>query len=241
MRPNPESIRGARVPLVELDALASMRLHDDIQVAVDDPYAWVSWESSGAAALSRLLSRRKVEVFERRGSYWIPAGSFLPCFDVPSAESFLPLSRVVLPERFQGVECAGDQWRRADARLMPARCPRRATMLRSTLDALDAWANQATTSEIESLTAAWIDSVVLVRGESLPPLGAGDRFWGERLLVPIGREPDPALTEAAWREMLGIGGDELMIWDENAIEIVGLDAFRPMTRAGIRLARKGSA
>jgi MoxR-vWA-beta-propeller ternary system domain bpX2 len=89
------------------------------------------------------------------------------------------------------------------------------------------------------------DSALLL-GRGLPPWPGSIRYWGVQLLVPIGFEVRPTLPEATIIEALGTPGRELLriIPDDDgeglAVEAIPLDAFRPLTRAGVRLALVGA-
>ena len=73
----------------------------------------------------------------------------------------------------------------------------------------------------------------------LPPIPGAERFWGGRILVPLGLRTDPELPEPALCGALGAGDDELLVLTHEGAETVPLRAFRTATRAGVRLALEG--
>src|SRR5262249_9797231 len=89
---------------------------------------------------------------------------------------------------------------------------------------------------LAALRAACCQGRVLLRGERLPLLAGGERFWGERVLVPLGCRPEPELPESALREALALGDDELLLLGEGPPEVVPEAALQPLTRARLRLA-----
>jgi hypothetical protein len=114
--------------------------------------------------------------------------------------------------------------------------PRPAGALCCPLAELAEWVEEATSRQMAGLQAAWCPAgSVLLLGERLPPLAAGERFWGRSLLVPLGFRPDPDLDEDALREALGLGGDVGILTAEG-LEVVPRGAFGALTRAGLRLA-----
>jgi hypothetical protein len=117
------------------------------------------------------------------------------------------------------------------------------------LDRLSSWAEQATSARLASLRAAWTagpggepgadEVLVLGAPGSLPELLGGLRFWGVDLLVPLGLRPEPELPEPALCRAAGAGSNDLVVLDGQGYELISRDAFQPMSRAGIRLARGG--
>jgi hypothetical protein len=77
---------------------------------------------------------------------------------------------------------------------------------------------------------------VLVLGERLPPLAAGERYWGRWLLLPLGWRAEPDLGEAALAEAVGLRQGEVGLLGASGLEVVDRRTFRPLTRAGVRLA-----
>ncbi len=113
------------------------------------------------------------------------------------------------------------------------------------------WAERETTAQIASLTAAWISdpdeepgqAEVLVLGPSgmLPATQGESRFWGVDLLIPVGFRVDPELSEPAVRRVVGAGPGELVVLDDQGPERIPREAFRPLSRAAIRLACAATA
>jgi hypothetical protein len=60
-------------------------------------------------------------------------------------------------------------------------------------------------------------------------------------MLPLGFRADPDLSESALRRLVGAGPDELVVLDAAGYERIPRAAFRPLGRAGIRLAMMGLA
>jgi hypothetical protein len=123
---------------------------------------------------------------------------------------------------------------------------RPAAAMQCRLSQLAAWSDRAPSGWIGSLNGARCAPAggdpgaaeVLVLGPAIRLLFFEDapRFWGTDVLIPLGYRPDPELSERALREALGAGDDELIVLDDRGPELIPREAFRPLTRAGIRLA-----
>jgi hypothetical protein len=108
--------------------------------------------------------------------------------------------------------------------------------MRCSLPAFAAWADNATTGRLASLRAAMAGDDLLLIGDHLPLVPDGVRFWGKRVLVPLGHLPEPALPESALVRVLRLDGDDLAILTEEAVDVVPATALQPVSRAGVRLA-----
>jgi hypothetical protein len=100
--------------------------------------------------------------------------------------------------------------------------------------ALAAWAESATTFELSAVRAARDGDRALLLGDRLPVI-AGRRYWGCRVLLPLGMRVDPDLGDDALRIACDVADDELLVLDEAGPAAVPDAAFAPLTRAGVRL------
>ena len=137
---------------------------------------------------------------------------------------------------------------------------RPASALRCRLGPLADWAEHAPSACIESLSGAWCaeaevdpddaEVLVLLKADTRPqteshPVGWGRlpalegalRYCGDEVLIPLGYRPEPGLVERALREAVGAGPDQLVVLDETGPELIPQEAFRPLSRASIRLPR----
>jgi hypothetical protein len=95
---------------------------------------------------------------------------------------------------------------------------------------------------------------MLLLGKRLPLLPGGERFWGERVLLPLGWRAEPELPESAIYAALGIEDDAILLAAgrsgfqpdsvsqvenltyEPDIAIVPREVLQPLSRARVRLA-----
>jgi hypothetical protein len=228
----------ASLPLPSLAALADLRREPGITVTTAGGRVWVCWEVGAEAVLRRVMPLPGAELFARREGLWYRLGHHLPSFGLPvEAEgSAMPLYRAVTPEPARAV--APDEDPPAPARLDLVRDGRvrAATALRCALAVLGHWADSAMTAQLGALTAAWSEGEVMLRGERLPSIAGGARFWGDLVLAPLGFRPKPDLPEPALRRALRVDADALLVLSAEGVEEVPRAAFRPLTRAGVRLA-----
>jgi hypothetical protein len=230
---------GARLPAESLAPLADLRRAAEIRLVAVGSYLWLTWPTSDETTTRCVMALPGAVLYEARGAYWYRRGNRLPAFDVafgrggdvalyqalvPSPVEHLappcaPLSRVRLTLR-------------RDARFRPT------TALRCGIGAMAGWADTTPTSELARFQAACRNGRILLLGPSPPPLTPARRFWGDRLLVPLGFRPEPAMPEAVLRAACGIAATELLILDPDDHEVVPLEAFATLTRAGVRLAAR---
>jgi hypothetical protein len=234
----------ASLPAGALGLLASLRTREDVRVHLARGRAWVHWDAGDDEVLHRVLAIEGAEVFARRGALWYRPGQHLPVFDVPSDEEARPLMHLLFPSPVRGEQPAAESFSPVRLRLVrevAIGAPRPATALSCPLADFAHWADGATTRQITSLVGARTGDVVLVRGEKLPIVVGGERYWGRRVLVPLGHRPEPNLSEDVLIEVLGLADGELALLRPNGAEVLPAGVLQPLTRAGIRLAvREGT-
>jgi hypothetical protein len=221
--------------MTSVAALAALRNRADVEVIADGDHLWLRW-SDDEEVLSAVLPLPGVELYERRAGEWYHPGQRLPCIGPPGGRETLRLDRVVVPAPLKPLEPPGCPASPVRLLLVGDGRARPATALGCTLAALAAWADGVPRADIEALRAARKRERVLVRGVKLPLIPNGERFWGQRVLVPLGQRPEPALPESALAEALGLQPGEIAVLRPESVELVPGDSFEPLTRAGIRLA-----
>lgn len=231
----------ASLPHGVLATLAGVRTAPGVRVRRVGERTWVWWRPGDDDVLRLVLAASGVALYLRRDGLWYAFGHVLPAFDVPDDAGATPLAEALMPAPVQPLE--GPAARQAPVALRLVRDGRRraATAVLSDLPALARWATTATTAQLSALSAARCGGRVLVRGGGVPALSGGARFWGGRLLVPLGYGPSPALPERALREALGLGDHELGLFSAEGVEAIPGEAFEPLTRAGVRLAEQEAA
>jgi MoxR-vWA-beta-propeller ternary system domain bpX2 len=220
-------------------------------------------EETRRILVERLLPLAGVEVFSWRDGHWHRPGERLPAFDVPIGDGSggIHLDRAILPEPLPILQPQREPPRPMRLRLVRddrgAARPARAARCR--LGQLVDWAEHAPSDWIESLSGAWCvhaegdpgAAEVLVLGPDdgrarpessaagwgrLPAFGGGLRYWGDTVLIPLGYRSEPVLVERALRDAVGAGPEELVVLDQTGPELIPHRAFRPLSRASIRLA-----
>jgi hypothetical protein len=249
-----KDVRCASIRAQDLPALADLRRHAEIRLKISQGRAWIYWEHE-SEEMRRILLRRilplpGVQLFRQQGGNWYRLGDHLPTFDTPDDEfeESVPLHRLLLPATIVG--CRPDVIREDRVLIRAARDERGrsqpAVALRCPLAALWEWVERATSAQLAGLQAAWTggtqgrdaDATVLVLGtaRALPLLSAGQRFWGNDLLIPLGSRAEPDLPEPALRLACGAGPDDLIVLDQEGFELIPRGVFQRIERAGVCLA-----
>ncbi len=223
-----------RVPRGSLGELGSLRALDDVRVALDGELAWVHFRQGNRVALERLLVVRESELYSRgEDGLWRRVGERLPCFEVKEGgvalRDLLPLPPVIVAPSGTGVTG------QVVPRLAFSDEPRDTTAMLCSLEALGRWAETAPASEIEALRSARAGTLVLVLGAPPPALTGAERFWGERVLVPLGRRLEPALREEEIRVAAGAAQGDIIIARETGFELVPENVLAALSRASVRL------
>jgi MoxR-vWA-beta-propeller ternary system domain bpX2 len=236
-KPHPLSAcRAARVPIGGLAALAPLRAKGGVHVVMDKATAWVSWDGDRRDVVDALLAVPGVEWFESRDGRWFGFGSRLPTFDVPPGGESIALARALVPAPFAPAEADARGPARVSLRLVRCEVPHPATALRCQIEALRPLVDKATTAEITRLKGARCGDVVWLLGHVLPAIPGAERFWGERVLVPLGFRADPDWPESALREAAGVGDEEILVLAGDGADAIPVPAFRPLARAALRRA-----
>jgi hypothetical protein len=237
-----ENACAATLPARSLPALAAVRDRPGIRVSIRDGRALVAWDAGQEDVVRLLIGLPGVEFFEARGDFWHRPGASLPDFEASRAlreSAFEPLARALVPGPIRAEPPSVIAPAPVPLRLVSDDRPRPARAMRTTLDALADWADRARTADFEGLSAAASGPDVLVLGDRLPTIPRAVRYWGRRVLAPLGRRPEPELPESAWAGALGGSDEDLVLLEEDGVEVVPLSAFGPLTRASVRLAREG--
>jgi hypothetical protein len=220
-------------------ALAAFRRDPEVRVVADGAYAWVVWGETGAGVRERVLALPGSNVYERREGQWFERGRRLPSFGLPvDRADGLPLASAVIPEPLRSApEAAPRGMDGVGLELVNDGRPRETSALRCRLGALAGWVEWATTAQLGRIRAAVCGEEVLLTGRSLPAIAGAFRYWGVDVLAPLGFRPEPALGEAALREVLGVAEGDLLVLGGGGFETVPRAVLRPLSRAGVRLAR----
>jgi len=235
-----EHVSCARMPAEGLSWLAELRCAPDITVWRAGEYFWLRWPAGSDEIVDRMLAVPGVELFEQRGTTWYRRGEHLPAFDVPAKLDGTQLHQVLFPAPLaltpQCVSSSNGRTAPMQMRLVPEELRHPTTAFLCELEALARWAENATTAELSALRAVRWRSEALVRGANPPAIEHSKRFWGKRVLVPLGLRPDPPLPESALRAALNVANDQIVLLLPDGAEVIAEDLFQPLTRAALRMA-----
>jgi hypothetical protein len=254
MTPSLKDICSATIRVEDLPILAELRDRSEIRVSIAGDRAWIWWkpetDAMPAILIKWILPLPGVELFTERGGCWYRWGQHLPAFGVavPDDRRGVPLERIVLPRPVSAQRPEGlrsDRTRVGVVRDERSRA-RSATAVFCGLSELHAWTEQATSAQFAGLTAAWTEGpvderraaevLVLGRHGSLPATRAGVRCWGTDVLVPVGFRADPDLAEPSLKGTVGAGPNDLVVLRPDGFEVIPRAIFKPLDRAGVRLA-----
>ena len=254
----------ACIPAESLPVLVELRCEPGVRVALDGERAWVRWEPGNEAVLLRLLAVPGAAFYRFRDGLWYRHGQYLPSFGVPDDMPTQRLDQVLTPAPVRPEPFTLALVQPKPARLVFDQRPRQTSAVLCRLTELAGWANRATRRTLASIRAArWPEKGVrhllperpggcfaqkvpdpffrpgtriLLLGERLPLLERSERFWGQRVLVPLGYSLEPALPESALAEALELKAEEIVLVRPQEVQIVSGGALQPLTRSGIRLA-----
>jgi MoxR-vWA-beta-propeller ternary system domain bpX2 len=232
-------IARARIPLAALPQLARLRCHPGIRVTFHEDHAWLQWPTGDDLAVAQLVPIAGVQFFAGHQGKWYANGSRLPAHDLPATEPSLPLDQILLPPSDERQPPVSLPIEPIPVRLVADDLPRPTSALVCSLQVLVEWADRAPSEQIEQLMGAISESRVLLTGANLPLLAGNQRFWGDRVLVPLGARCEPHVSEVDLLEAWGAGPEELVLFDGTRPEIVPSQAFIPLSRSCIRRAARG--
>lgn len=240
-------VRRARIPKSRLDELAHLRHRSDLRVRLEIEFVWLAWETPDPAIVTTLLPIVGAALYEPRPGGWFEPAGVLPVRGMPDLDlaDTRPLDRVILPAMPTPTLSQPPLAGRITIRLVRDEVPRVTSGVRAPLLEVLAWASTVPEARFDGLTAAVRRQpdrlAVLVRGTRLPDVRNGSRFWGERVLIPLGWRTDPPLSEPLLRTVSQAADEELLVWEAGGAEAIPDSAFSRLTLAGLRLAAEVGA
>ncbi|MEW4570567.1 hypothetical protein AB1L88_22115 [Tautonia sp. JC769] len=248
-----EGVRVARIGRPDLAALAALRGRPGVRVQVQGEsggeggpgLAWVAWEPAAPGArdpvVEALLPVPGVVFFRKGGGgLWSRVGRRLPEFAEGPPEGIdrpdwgWPLDRALVPEAIRGRR-AGTVVEPIRLRLVRDAAERRATAVLVAIEGLLPWVERAPTARLQGLRGSRAGDRVLLIGDRLPPVVGLGRFWGDRVLRPVGFRLDPDLSEPMLAEAVGLRGADLALFDrEGRVEVIPDRCLSVVSRASVR-------
>lgn len=228
----------ARLPANSLAALAALRCERGLEVARADGWLWLRWEAGNERVLNSVMPLAGCSLFARRDDLWFMPGAALPSFAVPENLEYRPLYQVLFPAPLQPSPPPAHIIAPAPLRLSRDNRPRPTSALLCAPSALQAWADIIPAQRLRSLRSLVLERRLLVLGTGLPALAGSERFWGERVLVPLGYRPDPALAESALADAAGLDREEVLLLRDEGALVLTRTMLTPLTRAALHLTRE---
>jgi len=231
----------ASFPWSDLPALGPARALSHVEVARIDDRAWVRWQPGNELVLERILPLPDARFYVLRDQYWYRFSYHLPAFDVPFAVDYQPLHRVLILRLFEAEAPPGSKCEPAVISLVSDDRVRPATGALFSMTSLVQWIDMMPTPRLAEIQAACCGDQALLLGSRLPILPGCERFWGTKMLMPLGYRPEPLLPESAIRQGLSVAENDLLLWNFEGVEIISRRVFTPLTRSGVRLAAQETA
>lgn len=234
-----KSVRLARVAFEDLAALADFRVDSGIRVVAAGDRVLARLPQGTSEAVERLLAVRGAELFVESLGGWYRLGDRIPAFDINwNEDQSIPLAQVLLPGFVRAELPSAIDPVAIAFRLVPCIEPRPTSALICSIENLAAWADDSPTVAIERLRGAVSRrrAFVVATVGTPPAIVEAERYWGERLLIPLGRRPEPNFNEDILVPLFNLGDDRAIV-REDGFERIPCSAIRPLSRASIRLAR----
>lgn len=232
-----EELTCARLAIRDLTRLADLRCEPGLDVALAGEHLWVRWPPGSDRIPWALLPFFPCEFFTRHDGHWFSRGCALPTFDVPLDHQYRPLFQVLFPAPIQALEVPSENFVAVALRLERDTAYRPARALVCGLEALLKWAEVMPGVMLARYQAVISHKSVLAVGRNVPWVSPGERYWGERVLTPMGYRPCPCLPEEGLREAAGAGDDDLLVLHHDRRELIPQGLFSPLTHAALRRAQ----
>ena len=226
----------ARLPAAAMGRLAALRCEEGLEIALHDRDLWVRWAPGDDAVALSLLPLPGCRLYGQRDGHWHAWGEALPAFDVPVSLRFRPLAQVIFPAAVQPI--AAETFAPVTARMTLVEDGefRPTTAMQCPLRPFWTWADTVPPCRLSCLRGAVHRDQLFLLGKNLPWLDAAERFWGQAVLAPIGRRPQPCLSESDLRRAAGVADSDLFVLRSDRCDIIAQDLFASLSHAALRLA-----
>ena len=222
------------------DALASLRLFPDVQIAESNDSLWIGGknvEELLEPALLSLPATARFDVID--GRTLRPVGSRIPSAGLPA----LPWQPMAKWLQVQAPVAAmpGALPERVTLSLTRSGSESAANLLRTNLDSWKQFALSAGMIRLKPLRFAVSSSGdVLVHGQPIPPLPGLRYVEREGIAVPAGYHWEPAVELSIVRRVFNVSTDALVIWDADGTFVqLSAEQFVPATRSNVRATVEG--
>lgn len=221
-----------------LDALMALRLAEHVEIALTDRDVWIRSRNNDPKLLSLVESMPASQRFSWTADNLLcPTGSRLPTGRFPEVD-WHPFSRwlnVALPTAVlpTGVET------KCNLTLVASERGKEANALLASSDIWFEWASIAPALRLRPLKfAASFGGRVLILGQPLPPVPGTRLVDDQGIVVPAGFTWRPAVSPSTLRELLGVGQQIHVLWDEHGVQLLADELFVTASRASARATRE---
>jgi hypothetical protein len=231
-----DDVSGACMAVEQLSMLAEVRCVRGVEIVQENQQVWVSWPADREEVLQRVLAVPGVRLFVKREANWYELGRRLPAREVGFDGLRKPLFHALTPVAPQMESPNTQSIDRVCLHLVPDDRARQTTALRCSIDVLQRWIERTPGVQFERLKAVLADEEVLVVGDGLPMLPGNARYWGERVLTPLGFRIEPELPPGVLQEVLGLSDHDLAIFSDSGVERFSRELLTDLSRGRVRLA-----
>jgi hypothetical protein len=222
-----------------IDALASLRLAEDVEAAVSGSDVWIRSRNTDSAVLAAVASLPASQRFSwTTDNRLLPAGSRLATGRFPAAD-WHPFSRwlgVALPSA--ALPALFDK--KLDLLLVPADQPGEPNALLTTCDIWANWASTAPAARLKPLKfAASFNQRILILGQPAPPIPGTRLIEEQGIICPAGFTWKPAVSPVTIREILGTNQQSYALWDQSGVQILAEELFVAASRSSANATLQG--
>lgn len=228
-------VERAVLPAARMGRLASLRCQPGVEVALHERHLWLRWPAGNEAIAGLVFAIGEAHLYARVDGYWYAWNRATPDFAVPQDLRFRPLDQVIFPERIEPTAAVAPAVTPVALRLVADDCFRPTMGLLCPLASFWQWAESMPPSALVRLRAAFDGQRLFVLGKQMPIVDGGERFWGQRVFIPLGFRPEPDLSEASLRKLLDVPEEDLVVLRPESRETIAQDLFTPLGHAALRL------
>lgn len=231
-----------------LRSLSHLRAQSDLLAHHAEGRIWLRWPARLRSITQLIQALTDAKLLHPRAWGWCEGSSGF-AVETPDLTIFQPLAVVIHPQALPEGDGAHRSNLPAAAKvelsIIPSTQQHPASAVLLPLTRLYALLRATPETLWKHLGVAWHKQQALVRtsvGQALrldvPPQNS-QRFWGERVLVPLGWQLSVDAAEPVTLRLIGAKANEIALVQHKGISLIPEACFAPASRAGLRLAIQG--